>query len=151
MISKSNFFWKRSKNTIKNRPEHHLSFVNEPECQCERQPRPRYKKDHVVNSRNHPCPVLLNSNNGPCRFTFHLSCHYVSSLVLARVQMSDVFTVVSATWSWNKVPELNHSFASTSIDLFVFLDTHMGWDPHQGYNESRLIFIQNKTIILVNF
>jgi hypothetical protein len=149
MISKSNFFWRRSKNTIKNRPEQHLSFVNEPKCQCGRQPRPRYQKDHVVKSRSHPCSVLLNSNNGPCRFPFHLSCHYVSSLVLARVQMSDVFTVVSPTW--NKVLEIDHSFGQYIIDLFVSLDTHMRWDPHQGYNESRLILIQNKTIILVNF
>jgi hypothetical protein len=67
---------------------------------------------------------------------FYLSCHSVCSLVLARVWMSDVFTVVSPAWSWNKNPEIDPSFASTTARSFPWIPT---WDPHQGYIIQRFI------------
>jgi hypothetical protein len=38
---------------------------------------------------------------------FHLSYHSISSLVLAQVWISDIFTVVSPVRSWNKVPQID--------------------------------------------
>jgi hypothetical protein len=62
-------------------------------------------------------PILLNSNNGLCR------CHSVSRLVLAQVWMSDAFTVIIPTWSWNKGPEIDPSFASTLVCSFPWIPT----------------------------
>jgi hypothetical protein len=41
-----------------------------------------------------------------------------ASLVLARVWMSDMFTVLSPAWSWNKAPEIDPSSGSISAHSF---------------------------------
>jgi hypothetical protein len=93
-----------------------------------RQPRHHHQKDPFVHRGSHPC---LDRNRRYYRIaiTAHLAV-ILSFLPFCQqcspwVWMSDVFIVVNPAWSWNKVLEIEASFASTSAGSCPWIPT---WD-----------------------